>query len=311
MIIFFHTQCFDGATSAALAIRLLKELGEDRVPALVPVDYQNREAWKQQPLPERSCVVDFLYHPAATYWWDHHVNPFASNDWRQHYEARRSEMMFWQPDSPSCARLLYNIIEPRSHSLPAFLSETVEWADRIDSVQFKTIEEAIQPDLPARQLALSLSVDSSREYQGNVVLSLTHAPLEHIVTMDRHRKVCREAVRRFEGGIELMKDVCTLDGNVAAYDVDPGLMIVDRLMAYCQFPDADYALGILRGNDRTKITCNANPWRGRSAVDLGRLFSDLGGGGHHDVGSIVVSSRATSQINNIKKTVLAAVTKDA
>src|SRR3990167_62168 len=80
--LFFH-QDFDGITSAAVFLSYAKRLdllSHSRV-ELVPVDYELKKEWPDRTLPKPGAIVDFLYHPDADWWFDHHPTTFARTDW--------------------------------------------------------------------------------------------------------------------------------------------------------------------------------------------------------------------------------------
>jgi len=65
--LFFHAPCFDGIISAVLAWDILETSQGWNIKHFVPVTYTADDSWLQLPLPKRSAVVDFSYHPRATF----------------------------------------------------------------------------------------------------------------------------------------------------------------------------------------------------------------------------------------------------
>lgn len=285
MKVYFHRACFDGIASAATAAALLeKSLGETSFEFL-PVDYSIRAEWETTPLAEYSCVVDFLYHPSATYWWDHHATTFVSPKSRDHYHKRQSQYIAWDPQASSCAGFIYRLARANC-PLQRHLEDTARWADKLDSATYDSPDEAVRQLSPARLIALSFVVEDTSTYYDFLIRSLLRTTVEDVASTSLCRVLCDEARRRYELGIELFKSTASYEAGIVLYDISVRDEIIDRMIPYYLFPQANYSLGIVRTNDRlVKITCNANPWRRPSGPHIGEIFARYGGGGHRDVGS--------------------------
>lgn len=289
MTIYLHKACFDGVASAAVAMWLLQRLKREAPDAIELVDYDARALWPAMPLDSSACVVDYLYHPSATYWWDHHQTSFVDSQLQRHYENRRSAYVRWNPDMPSCAGLIASCATELGHELPPHLADTVRWADKLDSARYDSPEEAIGNNSAARQIALSFHVDLSVDYHSLLIRSLQELRLEEIVKRSPFRERGMDALERYSRGLELMRQSSRLERGIVLYDMTLDSEIVDRMMPFFLFPEANFSLGIWRSADRTKVTCNASPWRKPPGVNLGKIFVRYGGGGHRDVGSVIVS----------------------
>ncbi len=92
--ILHHGRCFDGVVSAALAIRLLRTLGE----APEPVETAGQTHRRGPPFdPDAfsaavNVVVDYRYSPdpRLTWWFDHHATTFENESHRAHFERYRA-----------------------------------------------------------------------------------------------------------------------------------------------------------------------------------------------------------------------------
>jgi hypothetical protein len=285
MKVYFHRACFDGIASAVTATALLERtLGETSFEFL-PVDYSIRAEWEAMPLADHSCVVDFLYHPSATYWWDHHATTFVSSKAREDYRKRKSQYVAWDPEAPSCAGFIYRAARGRC-PLQRHLEDTIRWADKLDAATYDSPDEAVRQLSPARLIALSFVVEDTPIYYDFLIRSLLRTTVEEVASTTWCRVLCDEAKRRYELGIELFRRTSSYEAGTVLYDITVRDEIIDRMIPYYLYPQADYSLGIVRTNDRSaKITCNANPWRRPSGPHIGEIFARYGGGGHRDVGS--------------------------
>lgn len=274
-----------------------------------PVDYLIRNKWLSERIPPKSCVVDFLYHPMAEYWWDHHATTFISPDVREDYRRRCSNLVKYDPDAKSCAGLIVESAKTEDLTIPSYLNDTVLWADKIDSAAYASPEEAVIIGTPAQQISLSFRSDSSIEYHNLLVRLLMAYDLTEVV---RHKEVksrIEPAPIRHRRGLELMKRKCRAVNNVVVYAIMQSKEIVDRMMPYFWHPEMRFSLGYIRGKSIIRVTSNANPWIKNDELDLGGLFARFGGGGHHDVGSVVFPTDRSSLAKEVFRTVCAILVK--
>jgi len=304
MPVYIHKGCFDGVTSGALVLGFLRELHDAARPDIVPIDYSEASEWLDQALPENASVVDFLYHPSATYWWDHHGDPFRHASWREEYERRMSPFVQWDPDAKSCAGLILRTLSTSDYDVPAHLQRTAAWADMIDSASYPTPEDAVINLSPARQLALSLRVCETYEYHTALVYALADLDVADVARLSPFSETAATAVASYAAGVERMRKVSRLDVNTVTYTLDEGGPFSDRMVPFFLFRDAAYSLGILHDGRRLKVTANANPWRPPQTLDIGRIFRLHGGGGHHDVGSVILKGADAARADDVLKNVL-------
>lgn len=307
MKLYLHKACFDGVASAAVATWLFEKLGKEKPKAMEPVDYDVGPSWPKTLLEPQSCVVDFLYHPGAAYWWDHHETSFLDAKLQRHYERRRTAYVYWNPAAPSCAAVITACARRLGAELPAHLADTVRWADKLDSASYESVEEAVGNASAARQIALSFHVDSSVEYHRLLIDAMQESTLDEIVKRTPFRSRSAEALRRYWKGLKLMRQNSRLERDIVLYDVTLNSEIVDRMMPFYLFPQAKYSLGIWRSSDQTKVTSNASPWQKRSGPNLGKIFARYGGGGHRDVASVILSKHNTLSAERLLREIAAAI----
>lgn len=307
MQLFIHKACFDGLVSGALASWYVGLKEGASVTSLCPVDYDARPGWLSSELGGGACVVDFLYHPKAAYWWDHHPTTFISEECFAHYRSRQSSHVLFVPDAPSCASIIRSVAEEDGYVLPPHLSEAVQWADKLDSAAYSSPEDAVLLKSPASRISISLRVEQTTEYHATVLESLARCSLAEVAEQPACRDRITLAVSRHGQGLRLMQDNAHMMGNVATYRVAVDDELIDRMMAYYFFPDALFGLGLIRDKDKVRVTCNTNPWKPCPSIHLGRLFARYGGGGHQGVGSVVLPLTAVDQAESVFISVLAAL----
>ncbi len=284
--LYFHAPCFDGVVCAVLAADYAEMYDDSIAWDYRAVSYELKPRWLATRLPPRSVVVDFLYHPDAWLWADHHATSFATEDVQRVFESRREPLHFYDPCADSCAGLLQRRLTALGHRNPAY-DEHVVWAEKTDAARYSSVHEAIDAEAPALRIHASLGVNADARYCAWLVRALRVKPLAEVA---RHAEVVErfqqrqldtvDGLRRFEKSQRMEPD------GIVVFDVDDPQLSINRYAPYVFHPDARYSIGILRGRNVAKISAMRNPWREFPSVHLGRIFESKGGGGHHRVGSL-------------------------
>ena len=156
--IYFHSPCFDGMVSCVLAWEFLETDQGWPIRNIRSVNYDLRANWLNLKLVRPSAVLDFLYHPSASFWADHHattfVTPEAENDYGKRLSHEPSNVVY-DPRCGSTALLLSSTLYSFFAGKPRF-EEMVKWADKIDSARYDSVGEAIFGESPALRINLSL-----------------------------------------------------------------------------------------------------------------------------------------------------------
>src|SRR5258708_7656865 len=155
--LYFHSPCFDGVISCVIASDYLETNSGWEFEQFCPVDYSARSGWLASPLHSPCAVVDFLYHPQAAFWADHHPTTFVSDDARNDFDKRKNrEPLLFNDQFGSCAKLLWErLAESFGFRNPRY-EEMVQWAEKIDSARYDSVNEAILGDSAALQIHASL-----------------------------------------------------------------------------------------------------------------------------------------------------------
>jgi len=288
--LFLHYPCFDGLASAAIAWDFLETQEGWSIDQLRFVNYDVQAQWLEKPLPNDSAIVDFLYHPDARFWADHHGTTFASDEARRSFEGRTDgRILLYDRTSPSCAMLLWNAFGSVSSDAKRY-RELAYWANRIDAAVYDSVNEAIFGwENPAAEINLSLSLGDER-YGEMLLRSFRELALSDIASLPDVKVRVDEVRRRAELGLSFLRDHIRLEaGHIAVADVaPPSDVTVNRYSPYSVFPHARYSVTLTRTERDARLTAMRNPWRDFESVDLGAIFHNHGGGGHQRVGSAVL-----------------------
>ncbi len=301
--VLFHDD-FDGVASAVLAVRLLQEYLGLNVVAYRPVNYSVRPTWLSQQLPVQTAIVDFLFHPTATYWWDHHATTFLDQAMEREYR-QRPPRVFWDPRASSCARMLERLFAKHHGFRRPELENLITWADRIDSATYDSPSQAVDCLEPALQINLGLLLPKKDAYLVWLVSRLLREPLDAVAARDRAQERYREAKARQSKALDEFRVSASLAGGIVSYDVvERRGRVFNRYFPYYVYPEGYASVGCVRRSDSLKITAMFNPWRrdanGRRQ-HLGRWFSQYGGGGHPRVGSVVLPPSEHVQVAGIMR----------
>src|ERR687894_646492 len=87
--LYFHSPCFDGIVSSVLALDFLEGSQHWTFDQLQPVDYDSRTNWLSKPPRKPFAVVDFLYHPDAECWADHHQTSFLEPSLKELFRTQK------------------------------------------------------------------------------------------------------------------------------------------------------------------------------------------------------------------------------
>jgi hypothetical protein len=289
-----HGYCFDGLTSAALFTKLRQSLSDDDFvfsyrscgysPSLKTVP----DKWLSG---DENAIVDFRYAPSKRLHWyfDHHVTAFGSEK-----ERARSHLddghMFYEPTYTSCAKLIADRARDHFDVDLSSLDGLIGWADRIDSANFASPEEAINRSDPVMQLASVIENHGDTTFYRTMVPRLLTEPLSAIVRSDEIQDRWAPLSVEYQAVIARIGEACELRGEVVYADLHahqlPGS---GKFVSYALFPNARYSVTLLRTKRHFKVSVGYNPWSQKSRKhDIAAICSRYGGGGHPMVGAVAI-----------------------
>jgi hypothetical protein len=296
--LYFHSACFDGLVSGVLAWVFL-ESKKWQFEEFIPLKYDVRGTWLSASLETPAAVVDFLYHPDAEFWADHHATTFLTPTARKDFSRRRRfNCLLFDENAGSCATLLWNSLELPLTDTERY-REAVLWAEKIDTANYASIDEAIL-GAPALRIKLSLMVQIEPGYSRMLLEEMRSGDLARIATLAPVTERFTEARRRIVAGLTRVAKHIQLSGDIALFDIESSDDdIVSRYVPYKFFPQARYSIGLVRSSRGITITAMRNPWMAFRSVYLGKILENFGGGGHERIGSVLIpndKSDLTQQI---------------
>jgi hypothetical protein len=300
--LYFHSPCFDGIASSVLTWDFLEAFEHWVVRDLVPVNYEMRDAWLSMTLSPLAAVVDFLYHPQARFWADHHQTTFLSVEAKLDFQRRKSPWLIYSESAGSCAALLWRHLLEQFEYRNQRYEALVKWADKIDAARYDSVQEAVFCDAPALGIRLSLGLTNHKSYITDLVRILRDETLERVVELPWVKRRIQRAQRLSKAGLKRLEKSCrVVNDDIVVFDVDTTGVLINRYAPYYFHPRARYSVGILRSANGAKITAMRNPWWDFPSLPLGKIFEKLGGGGHQRVGSLLLPHTRSEKASRILK----------
>jgi hypothetical protein len=309
--LYFHCPCFDGIVSCVLAWDFFETAQNRSVAEIHPVNYDSQPTWLSTSLAGFAAVVDFLYHPQAQFWADHHVTTFLTSEAREDFERRKSPWLVYNKAIGSCALLLWNHFadvfgyrNPRYESL-------VEWADKIDSARYASVDEAIFGARPALRINLSLAMKDGKTYCNDLVRLLRRQTLDHVAGIPEVRARSEQADSMIRAGLERFATGSRIEEDgIAVFDVDSGDVITSRYAPYYFFPAARYSAGVVRHPKAVSITAMRNPWLDFPSVPLGEILKKFGGGGHDRVAALMLPAERANDAARVLDQIIGEIRRE-
>lgn len=307
--LYFHYPCFDGLVSGVLAWEFLEKHQNWHITEFCPANYKMRDRWLKDKLKKPCAIVDFLYHPRADFWADHHqtsiLTPQAEADFRK---RRGKACLFFNDRAPSCATLLYRHLKRFLNHKPHF-REMVYWAEKIDSASYSSVEEAILGDTPALRIGRSLLLEEEENGPGYAYFLLQEMrahDLSCVAALDEVKWREKQVRRSLEKGLKSVRARARLEkGDVLVFDARRNRdQMISRYAPYYIAPNARYSIGIVRSPDSIGITAMRNPWRKFRSISLGRAFEKFGGGGHQRVGAVRLPVDQSKRVEDVIQSLL-------
>lgn len=309
--IYFHRD-FDGICSAAIFAEIINtfQLTNTVETSFHGVDYEIKDDWLNIKLNKPNAVLDFLYHPDALWWFDHHVSAFLVYELKEKY--KNGTKQFWDPSYPSCPSL---IKEHFSKYLPLFASnffhfysQWIKWSDKIDSAKYSSPYEIIELSHPCLQINSTLAIDNSDQYLIYLIQQIRHKSPEEVATLDRVQEKYSIIKSKQNQIVKDFKELIKIEDHRIAYFDQSDLKIpFQRYISYYFYPTVDYTVAIYKKNGNThSVSVGKNPWKDFQSRNIGKICKRYGGGGRPDVGAINTKDHldAVNIAKKIKKILL-------
>ena len=306
VVVATHGHCFDGAASAAIFTRLLRQLYTD------PLAFTYRAcgyAATSRLLDastlhgDLNAVLDYRYtaHPNLHWYFDHHPTAFATDEDRAHFLENGGGQRFHDASYGSCARLVADVARDRFGVSMPDLDPLVHWAEVIDTASFDSAEQAIARDHPVLQLMTVLEHAGNTATLGRLVPRLAERHVEQVASEGDIRRASKRFARYHREFVKKVRTACQLVGSVVYVDLSGEVHeVVGKFVTYALFPSSSYSVILTRGHQQMKVSIGFNPWSPHPRQHhIGAICARHGGGGHAVVGAVALPVADVDQARNV------------
>ncbi len=297
IVVATHGHCFDGMSSAALFTLFMRILhGKNSLKfRYLSCGYSP----KMKVIPEKwftgdeNAILDFRYSPSEklTWYFDHHITAFANEEERIRAISPLSQIqsgkrVFYDPSYGSCTKLIQDLALNQFQVKMGSLSELIEWADKIDTAGFSTVEEANGRTHPIMQLASVVEHHADEEFLTTIVPMLLDRSITEVAQSDFVRNLWEPLSKFYELMVERVRRSTLKYGEVIFADLTEFVMEASiKFVAYSLFPEIRYSVALTRQKNHFKLSVGHNPWCGKERdFDIASICNRYGGGGHPAVG---------------------------
>lgn len=287
--IYFHGGCFDGVMSAALLCHFFDWRGVE-IDSLHPCYYEPNfpAVWEKYPFQTPFAIVDFRYHPQATWWFDHHATTFLEVQWETDF--KESSQHYFNPHSPSCFGMTLNFLKKTyAYQSSLVLQELEPWADKIDGAQYASAAEAIEVHSWVQELALLLryydkiNPNDRGSFQREVIESVASGDIRAL--LNNYRRAVDQLKEQLRQSLSSYQKMATMKGKVSFVDKTNIEIMNTDFISYYLFPEIPYTVSIDKNDHGYHVHAGHNPWtKSHKELNLGELMKKYGGGGHLAVG---------------------------
>lgn len=291
--VLFHDRCFDGLASAATFTRFFREkVAPGATFSYRGLTHAAGTSWTPDVFTDADvhACVDFRYSPSPRleWWFDHHQSAFEKPEDEAVFQEKQSPRQFWDPKAQSCTKFIARVTAERFGFDAAPLAELIRWADTIDGAKFPDPRTAVALEEPALQLMMLAEATTDPELLPRIIRELVERPMGEVVASPLVADPLRPLFETHRRTVALVKGRTVLDRGVVTFDVaDEGIDNFNKFIAYDQFPEAAYVVGVSRGAKRSKVSVGSNPWHPElRRHNIAQICESYGGGGHPVVGAV-------------------------
>jgi hypothetical protein len=302
VVVATHGHCFDGLCSAVMFTRLMKHVhaGETLAFTYRGMGYGPGQGSVDQAVltGEDNAVLDYRFTtaPQLTWYFDHHVSAFVTDDDRATYASRaRGEVpggrrMFHDGAYGSCTKLIADIGRERFGLDTEGSAELIRWADMIDSASFPSAQMAVTKAEPVLQLMSVVEHQGTDAFLTSMVPRLLQEPLEEVARSEGVQAAYAPIAEHQSAFVELVKSRADIVGGGRVVLVDLSPVVIDvatKFVTYALWPESAYSVVVSRSASKCKLSIGYNPWSPTPRThNIAAICERYGGGGHPVVGAI-------------------------
>jgi hypothetical protein len=316
VLVAHHGYCFDGASSAAIFTRFLRDIDPESAGA----EFQYRALLYEPNAPPPgdklkpgavNAILDYRYSMSdqLTWYFDHHVSAFQEPGSEAHFRRDASGRKYHDGTYGSCTRFIADVARARYGWEAPDLGELIEWSDVIDAARFADADAASSFDAPAMAVAAVIQEQGDDNLNAQLIPLLASKTLAEVAAHPQVVARLAPIKTRHEALTRRMEQAGEQRANVALFDLsDQPLETVAKFVGYKLFPTAMYSVVLSRTPRRVKISVGFNPWSKKPRThSIAALCEKYGGGGHPVVGAISLPAGDLARAKGIVEEIVRAL----
>jgi hypothetical protein len=260
---------FDGVVCAVL---LKAAIGDQLTTLWVqPSEMQNG---KIEVGPE-DIIANLPMHGNCAMWFDHHISNEPKTPHKGLYRV-----------APSAAGLIYEYYQDK---ISTRFQTLVEQTDKIDDAQLN-LEEILHPEnYPYILLSMTIFAKdvSDLAYCDKLVVLLSGRAIEEVLSDPQVKQRCDIVLAENKAYETHLRKHTRIVGSVSITDfrgIDP-MPNGNRFLIYSLYPDTVVNMKIFHDNSKTVVKLGHSILNRNCNVNVGKLLSRYGGGGHRGAGA--------------------------
>lgn len=302
--VYFHND-FDGRASAAVMLAFLRSRGDD-IERFVPLGFDILPQWRDEEFFRKhkffrgrrnpAIVVDFPYHPKAVFWFDHHPTTFQKESWRKKF--RPTKFRRCNPEYKSaCHFAEASLKNGFGWKPPEHFKELIKWLDIIDGAYYKSARQTLEIKEPALQIDAFIDKNAYNEITMRPLIELlSRRSLKEIASDPRVKSAAAEAREKIKLRLAFYRKNIKVRGKVTFIDLTLAGAGRVRFAPFYLYPRTVYAIRIERKDGFSQVGIGANSWRRKeNELHIGELLRKYGGGGHKDVGGVLLKDKKDAE----------------
>src|SRR5258708_1917509 len=283
----------------------------DEIEHFTPVNYNLLPQWLDEKFFTKhklfkgkrnpAIVVDFLYHPAAVFWFEHHPTTFKKPQWKKNFKPDKQHRL--EPDYPSCCHLVYaSLKQDFKWKSPKHIKDLVKWLDVSDGAIYTSAKQTILMKEPALQIDAYIdSTEHDHKKTVKLIELLSREPLARIAALPEVKRAATRVRKENIKGIAFYKKNIKLFKNGSFIDFTRTRIEAPHFIANYLYPKLLYVVRLSMRNGLYHLGVGASPWlRGKSRIHIGELLKKYGGGGHKEVGGVEFQRRDEAELASVE-----------
>ena len=275
---------FDGIVCAVL-LRIAEEITSE-IYWVEPNDIQADKA----DIKKGDILANLPYSQRCSLWFDHHI-------------SNKPDIPFDGAFSiaPSAARVIYTYYQEKG-VLDNRFDELMLNTDIIDAAKLDR-DQVLHPEkYPYILLSMTLRNDKYKDipYWNRLIELLMEKPIEKIMTLPDIKSRCDAVVQENEAYAGHLKRHTKVSGPISVTDfrgLDP-VPHGNRFLSYSLFPESQVSLKIRYDSPKQEnvlLSVGKSIFTPGCQVNIGRMLSNFGGGGHDGAGGCTLAADAADQ----------------